>query len=306
MATATLFGVPHTYELTANGDATPLVFVHGWMLSRQYWPPLLHHLAEVHPCLSYDLRGFGQSRHQLDHYQPGIPAAAEALQSSPSPYGLAAYARDLGELLRQLQLGPVWLVGHSLGGSIALWAAHCYPDRVQGVICLNAGGGLYLEREFRQFRQVGRQIVRWRADWMRYISPLAWAMTRASVVQPLAYRWGHQRLVDLLDADADAALGSLLESTTEREVHLLPRLVSGLKQPVYFVAGDQDSVMDLKFVRHLAGYLPSALAGEDTVIPMADCGHMAMIEQPQAVAQAILNAVQACSPVPTTSALPTL
>ncbi len=301
MATATLFGVPHHYELTANSEATPLVFIHGWMLSRQYWQPLLPHLADSHPCLCYDLRGFGQSRHQLEQYQPGLPDAAEALQSSPSPYGLAAYARDLAELLRQLQLGPVWLVGHSLGGSIALWAAHCYPDQVKGVICLNAGGGLYLDREFRQFRQVGQTIIRWRTPWMRHLPPLAWAMTRASVVQPLTYHWGHQRLVDLLDADVDAALGALLESTTEPEVHLLPRLVSSLRQSVYFIAGDQDSVMDLKFVRHLAGYLPSAQTGETAVIPIPDCGHMAMLEQPQVVAQAILAQVQA-QPSPTSSA----
>ncbi len=292
MATATLFGVPHAYDLTAGGNSAPLVFVHGWLLSRQYWQPLLPYLTEAHPCLHYDLRGFGQSRQQLDQYVSGIPAAAEDLQSSASPYGLAAYARDLGELLRQIDLGPVWLVGHSLGGSIALWAAHCYPDRVKGVICMNAGGGLYLEREFNQFRQVGKNIVRWRSPWLGYLPPLAWAMTRASVVQPLAYRWGHQRLKDLLEADADAALGALLESTTEREVHLLPRLVSTLQTPLYFIAGDQDPVMDLKFVRHLAGYLPGVQAGETAVIAIPNCGHMAMLEQPQAVAQAILNLVQ--------------
>jgi 2-succinyl-6-hydroxy-2,4-cyclohexadiene-1-carboxylate synthase len=142
MATATLFGVPHYYELTTGAAETPLVFVHGWLLSRQYWQPLISQLSDYFPCLSYDLRGFGRSRQQLDQFQPGLPAAAQALRSSPSPYGLAAYARDLGELLRQLNLGPVWLVGHSLGGSIALWAAYCYPDQVKGVICLNAGGGI--------------------------------------------------------------------------------------------------------------------------------------------------------------------
>lgn len=302
MATVTLFGVPHTYELTVDGDATPLVFIHGWMLSHQYWQPLLPHLTEVHPCLRYDLRGFGQSCQDLHQYVPGIPAGAKTLNASSSPYGLAAYARDLGELLRQLQLGPVWLVGHSLGGSIALWAAHCYPDQVKGVICLNAGGGLYLDREFRQFRQVGQQIIRWRFPWLRHLPPLAWAMTRATVVQPLAYHWGCQRLKDLLDADTEAALGALLESTTEPEVHLLPRLVASLNQPLYFVAGCQDPVMDLKFVRHLAGYLPGAQNGEEAVIPIADCGHMAMLEHPEAVAQTILRLLQ--TPAGVESALP--
>ncbi|NJL46560.1 MAG: alpha/beta hydrolase [Leptolyngbyaceae cyanobacterium SM2_5_2] len=292
MPTTNVFGVPHYYELIAGQAAMPLVFIHGWLLSHKHWQPLVSQLSPHCPCLVYDLRGFGQSQEKLDQFLPGLPLAAQALKSSTSPYGLAAYARDLAAMLRQLELGPVWLVGHSLGGSIALWAAYCYPEQVKGVICLNAGGGIYLEREFKQFRRVGQQIVRWRSPWWRHLPLLSFALTRATVAQPLAYRWGHQRLKDLLDAHPEAALGSLLESTTETEVHLLPRLVTSLQQPVYFLAGGQDPVMEPKFVNHLAGYLPTACTGQDAVIELANCGHMAMLEQPQVVAKTILDLIK--------------
>lgn len=297
MATLTLFGVPHSYELTPGGTETPLVFVHGWLLSQRYWQPMIQALSVGHPCLSYDLRGFGQSRHHLDQFLADIPAAAAALPASRSPYGLAAYARDLAELLRQVNLGPVWLVGHSLGGSIALWAAYCYPELVKGVICMNAGGGIYIDRDFRQFRQVGQQIVRWRSPWFRHLSPLALALTRSTVSRPLAYRWGYQRLIDLLDAHPAAAVGALLESTTETEVHLLPRVVNSLTQPVYFLAGCQDPVMELKFVHHLAGYLPTARNGQDAVFPLENCGHMAMLEQTEQVTALVRHLVKADSPL---------
>lgn len=287
MATTTLFGVPHSYELTPGGPDAPILFIHGWLLSQRYWQPLIQHLSASHPCLSYDLRGFGQSRHQLDQFWVDLPAAAAPLPASRSPYGLAAYARDLAELLRQLNLGPVWLVGHSLGGSIALWAAYCYPDLIKGVICMNAGGGIYIERDFQQFRQVGQYIVRWRSPWFRHLSPLALALTRSTVARPLAYHWGYQRLIDLLEADPEAALGSLLESTTATEVHLLPQVVKSLAQPVYFLAGCQDPVMELKFVHHLAGYLPTAGLGQEAVFTLENCGHMAMLEQTERVADLI-------------------
>ena len=43
--------------------------------------------------------------------------------------------------------------------------------------------------------------------------------------------------MNLLNADPNAALGTLLETTTEDEVHLLPRIVTDLQQPVYFLGG---------------------------------------------------------------------
>ena len=287
MATTTLFGVPHFYSLTAHSAADPFVFIHGWLLSHKYWQPVIEDLSAAYPCLAYDLRGFGESRYQIQKFQPGIPSRAQSLSCSSSPYGLAAYARDLGALIGALKLNPAWLVGHSLGGSIALWTAYCYPHLVKGVICLNAGGGLYIEREFRQFRQLGQQILKLRFPWLRHIPLIPFMFSRSMVAQPLSYQWGGERLHDLLTANSDAALGTLLESTTEAEVHLLPRIVASLKQPIRFLGGSHDTVMDLKFVNHLAGYHGGAALSGPLVVELPDCGHMAMLEQPELVTKAI-------------------
>jgi pimeloyl-ACP methyl ester carboxylesterase len=83
MATTTVFGVPHHYSLTADTAAAPIVFIHGWLLSHKYWQPIIAELALSHPCLAYDLRGFGASRHQLHQFQPGLPPRAQALDTSP-------------------------------------------------------------------------------------------------------------------------------------------------------------------------------------------------------------------------------
>lgn len=305
MAKTTVFGVPHYYKLvgeehlSAVGAPPPIVFVHGWLLSHRYWQPVIDRLSTDRCCLAYDLRGFGESRHSLAGYSPGIPAAAQTWGASESPYGLGAYARDLAALLGQLNLGPVWLVGHSLGGSIALWAAHCYPDLVQGVVCLNAGGGIYLQREFQQFRQAGQYIVGWRRPWLRH-TMLPLLLTRMMVHRPLDYCWGRDRCLDLLQADGAAALGTLLESTTEAEVHLLPRLVAALGQPVYFIAGCQDQVMNLRYVNHLAGYLRRAGQGHSPVVEIENCGHLAMVEQPEVVAKVLQTVLTAPCGLPET------
>lgn len=273
-----VLGIPHAYDLTlATGSTDALVFIHGWLLSRSYWQPLINQLSTDYQCLSYDLRGFGDSQ-----YSPGA-----APPRSCAGYSLLDYAKDLAILLKQLNISNVWLVGHSLGGSIALWAADQLPHLVKGVICVNAGGGIYLKEEFERFRAAGQQLAKFRPRWLQWLPLLDLLFARANVVQTLDRHWGQKRLLDFVMADAEAVVGSLLDSTTEAEVHRLPQIVARLSQPVYFLAGAQDRIMEPKYVRHLASFHPLFRDCGDNVLEIPDCGHLAMVEQPELVAEKI-------------------
>lgn len=270
MATIEILGVRHTYDL---GPPTPsghvLVFLHGWLLSRQYWQPIVDRLSEDYQCLCYDMRGFGES-------QP--PPGTEP--HSHARYTPAAYAGDLAVLLQSLGIERAWLVGHSLGGTIALWSAAKLPELVRGVVCVNAGGGIYLKEEFERFRAIGQQMVRLRPRWLCHLPILDLMFARASVANPIELRWGRQRLIDFAIAHPQAALRTLLDSTTEEEVHQLPRLVASLTQPVYFIAGANDTIMEPQYVRHLASFHPSFQLGGENVVEILECGHMSMVEKP--------------------------
>jgi pimeloyl-ACP methyl ester carboxylesterase len=290
MPTIDIQGVPHAYELTPPSplaSAPVLIFIHGWLLSRNYWQPLLERLSPEYQCLIYDLRGFGDS-------QPIAAAAEPQIEGDclSSRYSLAAYAEDLRLLLQKLAIDRAWLVGHSLGGSIALWGAEICPEVVKGVICLNAGGGIYLKEEFERFRQAGQQLVRRRPPWLAYFPLIDYLFARLVVARPLNRQWGRQRVVDFLKADAGAALGSLLDCTTEAEVHLLPQIVSRLQQPVYFLAGEKDKVMEPKYVRHLASFHRLFEMSARNVIEIPDCGHLSMLERPEIVSEKIAYLLQ--------------
>lgn len=324
MPTLEILGVPHAYELTApTASPNVLVFIHGWLLSRGYWQPVIDRLSADYQCLSYDLRGFGYSQPlvgighaSLANRDPrlvGSPseverriatADADRLTSpatdailrtewdianalSTSRYSLLAYARDLLLLLQALNISRAWLVGHSLGGSIALWGADQGREWVQGVICLNSGGGIYLKEEFERFRLAGQQLLRLRPRWLCHLPLIDLLFTRASVARTLDRHWGRQRLVDFVMAQAEAALGTLLDSTTEAEVHRLPQVVARLPQPVYFIAGQQDPIMEPRYVRHLASFHPLFQEGGENVIELPDCGHMTMLEQPDQLTEEI-------------------
>ncbi|NJO71986.1 MAG: alpha/beta hydrolase [Oscillatoriales cyanobacterium RM1_1_9] len=262
--------VKHSYSLTATQSNAPtLVFIHGWLLSRHYWQPLVEHLAPSYRCLSYDLRGFGGSQFSLDTRPTRF-----------SCYTPESYAEDLMVLLKKLEIDRAWLVGHSLGGTIALFGADKLPGQVQGVICINSGGGIYLKEEFERFRAAGEQIVKFRPPWLRRLPLVDAVFARSQVDRPLKREWGRQRLIDFVAAHPEAALGALLDSTTEAEVHRLPRLVTQLQQPVYFITGEKDRVMEPKYVRHLASFHWLFRQGEDNVLEIPNCGHLAMVEYP--------------------------
>ncbi len=281
MAYIEILGVRHAYELTTpTTNPYTLVFIHGWLLSRSYWQPVIERLAPTYQCLAYDLRGFGESQ-----INPNLSHGV-ALEST-SRYTPVAYAQDLAVLLEQLNLADVWLIGHSLGGTIALWGAERLPEYVKGVICVNAGGGIYLKEAFEQFRSVGQRLIKLRPHWLGHVPLIDLLFTRASVAHPIARCWGRQRVIDFVQAAHDAALGALLDSTTEEEVNRLPQVVSDLKQPVYFLTGALDPIMEPKYVRHLASFHPLFESCGNNVMEIPQCGHMAMVEQPDAVAHQI-------------------
>ncbi|MBD1912283.1 MULTISPECIES: alpha/beta hydrolase [unclassified Leptolyngbya] len=318
VSTVEVLGVPHAYELTSPAKTPPvLVFVHGWLLSRAYWQPLIQQLSPYYQCLTYDLRGFGDSQTSRQVRVARLSPAAQVAASPSRPsspatlpleqgvstetlnteissgrYTPADYAHDLEILLEKLNLSNVWLVGHSLGGSISLWAADQMGDRVKGVICVNSGGGIYLKEEFERFRAAGEQLVRLRPRWLCYLPLLDRMMAWMNVARPLPRSWGRRRLVDWTAADPEAALGALLDSTTEEEVHRLPQVVSRLKQPVYFLTGQQDTVMEPQYVQHLASFHSLFHNNANNVIEIPDCGHLAMLEQTDYVSQIILDILQ--------------
>lgn len=257
------------YELHGEPIAGTLVFLHGWLLSRHYWQPVVERLGDRHRCLSFDFSGFGDSP-ACDH------------DGSPE-----AYARETLALMDRLGIERAWIVGHSLGGSVAVWAAHLDPERVAGIVGLNAGGGIYIADEFERFRGAGQQLLRFRPGWLAEAPLLDQVFARDSVARPLAAHWGRQRLRDFIRADAGAAARALLNSTTAEQVHRLPCLMAGLRVPAHFIGGDADRIMPPDFVRHLASFHPELGSSGFNLQLLPECGHLAMIEQPDAVARAL-------------------
>ena len=94
-------GIKIAYEASGEGDP-PLVFVHGWSCDRSYFQPQFDHFGGRHRVVSVDLRGHGESDQPEDGY--GIESFADDVVAVSDAEGLG---------------GPV-VIGHSMGGLVAL------------------------------------------------------------------------------------------------------------------------------------------------------------------------------------------
>ena len=105
------------YRVAGDGDIT-LVLLHGNFGSWRWWEPVLERLPSGYRAYAPDLRGCGDSA------RPGFGHNIEVLTS------------DVFDFITSLSLCDVHLVGHSLGGAVALQAARDHPDLVRSLLLI--------------------------------------------------------------------------------------------------------------------------------------------------------------------------
>ncbi len=119
------------------GGTPTLVFLHGWSCNRTHWKEQLPVFAGEHEVLVFDLAGHGDSTATRKEWTvPGL-------------------AHEVLQVLKEADLERVILIGHSMGGWVALRAAAAAPDRVIGVI----GADTLQDADFEFPREMSNQIV---------------------------------------------------------------------------------------------------------------------------------------------------
>jgi len=117
----TIHGHRVAYRLA--GDGPPILLIHGITASSVVWEEVGARLARHHTVLAPDLLGHGHSAKPRGDYSMG------------------AFASGIRDLVLTLGLEPVTVVGHSLGGGVAMQFAYQFPERV-GRLALVSSGGL--------------------------------------------------------------------------------------------------------------------------------------------------------------------
>jgi pimeloyl-ACP methyl ester carboxylesterase len=112
-------GVVLAYDDIGRGYP-PLIFVHGAACNRRFWNQQLRRFSSAHRVITVDLRGHGESDAPLERYMVRL------------------FAEDLASTSTQVGVESSVVIGHSLGGLVALDFASAYPDRLAAAVLIDS------------------------------------------------------------------------------------------------------------------------------------------------------------------------
>lgn len=128
-----------------NPEAPPLVLLHGGRDHCRNWDWVAEELRDDWHIIAPDLRGHGDSAWVSD-----------------GNYEMAPFVYDLAQLIHQLDLAPVTIVAHSLGGNIALRYTGLYPENVRKLVAIEGLGpspAILAERAKQSYADLFRKWV---------------------------------------------------------------------------------------------------------------------------------------------------
>jgi pimeloyl-ACP methyl ester carboxylesterase len=236
------------------------VFIHGNLASTKWWGPTLTEWKKAGSMGSADLicadwRGCGQN----------------ADWSQDSAFSIEDLAADFLQLIETENLGQVNLVGHSLGGLIALQMMVMQPKIVNKTVLLDsvgAKGVVFDDSMYEAFRQMAAS---------RDLTKMVILSTIANSDQlPAAF-------TESLADDAFKAVKGIGTSVLEilKTVNMEEAL-KAVNTPTLVLHGTKDAVIPLKDSEHLASLLPNA-----KLQTLADVGHCWNVENPAAFTQTL-------------------
>ncbi len=233
------------YEVVGRRGA-PVIFLHSWLGSWRYWLPTMEHAAERYRTFAIDFWGFGESDRR------------------DGAFSIAEYVDLVIRFMDQLGIARASIVGHGLGGMVALRLAGQHPDRVSRLMIVSAPiQGSHIQNHVRPG-----------------------ALSRLFGRSAPSNVW--TRLMRQLNVDYPQILNEIIEDTDSLSETVVQRVIASvvetdlrddlerLETPLLAVFGEKDAIVSCDQAR----FLHDDHASMQQVIKLPRSNHFPFLDQP--------------------------
>ncbi|MFN3197270.1 MAG: alpha/beta fold hydrolase [Bradymonadia bacterium] len=270
-------GTQIAYERHGLSSGPVVVFANGLTTARFFWGPMLSQLRSRAQLITWDYKGHGAS----------APAHTKAGCSIP------ALVEDMARVMDACGVETATLIGFSMGGQVILEAWRTLSDRIDALVPILATPGRIFEHALKPV--IGPTLH----ALVRFAPMPVWRAAFGGMGQIMRPDFAHDlgKVLGLLNDDAprpvikDYRTGfRRLDPPTLKAIiagahnHTTEDLLPTIKVPTLVVAGERDPFAPLWVGHKIHGAIPSA---ELMVVP--DGGHVALVEQPDAVNRAVVD-----------------
>jgi pimeloyl-ACP methyl ester carboxylesterase len=270
----------HRMIYRSAGSGPPIVLIHGMVNSSRHWEEVALRLSDRYRVIAPDLIGHGDS------------AAVRG------DYSLGAHAASIRDLLATIGVDRATIVGHSLGGGVAMQFFYQFPQRTERLVLVSSGGlGREVSPLLRGAALPGAAALLWVAAHPRLLSALSDAggrMRERGIAKGVYLQAIARALAPLEQPGARKAFLQTLRSVIDargQRVSARDRLYLLRSFPTLIVWGERDHTIPLAHGRRAHEEAPGS---SFETLPRA--AHFPHLEDPGGLAAALAGFMQSTEP----------
>jgi pimeloyl-ACP methyl ester carboxylesterase len=262
------------------GSGPPIVLIHGMLNSSSHWRSVASSLASEYTVIAPDLIGHGDSA------------------APRGDYSLGAHAASIRDLLAAIGIDRATIVGHSLGGGVAMQFFYQFPQRVERLVLISSGGlGREVTPSLRTAAMPGVSLLLSMTIKPRLLDALTQtgARLRERGVRSGVYLQAAARaLRPLQNADARQAFLHTLRSVIDvhgQRVSATDRLYLLESLPTMIVWGERDNTIPLAHGRSAHEAIPHS-----RFRTLAEAAHFPHLEDPGGLSELLRDFMRTTQP----------
>ncbi len=246
-----------TISYTAQGQGPSITLLHGFLESKEIWSEFANNLSENFTVVTIDLPGHGNS------------------EQIAEVHSMQLMAECVYTVLKQESIQKTVIVGHSMGGYVAVHFAETYVELVSGLVFFHSHAAADTDEAKENRRRTINIVKQNKGGFIRQFIPELFDQKHVA-----SYSSDIEKLQTMAANMTADSIVAALEGMREREAHFNFLLLCEI--PVLFIIGKQDSRMPYNQIMAQA-IIPS----HSEILLLEDVGHMGYLESPKETIKAL-------------------